>query len=63
EDDINQLFYLNDNMKQKLGKELQYFIDEIINNLLAEKCQDPNEINKLIEKQNNTTNKMKNAHN
>ncbi|CAG8691282.1 1993_t:CDS:1, partial [Dentiscutata heterogama] len=45
-DDINQLFYLNDNIKQKLGKELQYFIDKIINNLLAKKCQDLNEINK-----------------
>ncbi|CAG8672308.1 22456_t:CDS:2 [Gigaspora margarita] len=46
-------------MKKKLEEELQYFINEIINNLLAEKYQELNEIDKLIEKQNNTTNKIK----
>ncbi|KAF0510175.1 hypothetical protein F8M41_018434 [Gigaspora margarita] len=46
-------------MKDKLDKELQYFINEIINNLLAKKQQKPNEIDKLIEKQNNITNKIK----
>ncbi|KAF0501207.1 hypothetical protein F8M41_020111 [Gigaspora margarita] len=46
-------------MKKKLEEELQHFINEIINNLLAEKCQELNKIDKLIEKQNNTTNKMK----
>ncbi|CAG8836260.1 39523_t:CDS:2, partial [Gigaspora margarita] len=59
ENDINQLFDLNNNMKEKLDKELQYFINEIINNLLAEKYQQPNEIDKLVEKQNTVTNKMK----
>ncbi|CAG8802849.1 4724_t:CDS:2, partial [Gigaspora margarita] len=59
EDDINQLFYLNNDMKKILEEELQYFINEIINNLLVEKCQEPNEIDMLIKKQNNVTNKMK----
>ncbi|CAG8460905.1 20025_t:CDS:2 [Racocetra persica] len=59
ENDIEQLFYLNNDMKNKLEEELKYFINEIINNLLVEKSQEINEIDQLINKQNNLTNKMK----
>ncbi|KAF0552464.1 hypothetical protein F8M41_021780 [Gigaspora margarita] len=46
-------------MNNELEKELHCFINEIINSLNAEKCQTTNEIDQLIEKQNNSTNKTK----
>ncbi|CAG8845375.1 13116_t:CDS:1, partial [Gigaspora margarita] len=59
ENDITQLFYLSSDMNKKLENELHCFINEIINNLNAEKYQETNEIDQLIEKQNNSTNKTK----
>ncbi|CAG8854544.1 25826_t:CDS:1, partial [Gigaspora margarita] len=59
ENDIIQLFYLSSDMNKELENELHCFINEIINNLNAEKYQETNEIDQLIEKQNNLTNKTK----
>ncbi|KAF0551460.1 hypothetical protein F8M41_023403 [Gigaspora margarita] len=52
EDNINQLFYLSNDMKDILEIELHNFINEIISNLYSEKNQEANEIDKLVEKQN-----------
>ncbi|CAG8853897.1 43955_t:CDS:1, partial [Gigaspora margarita] len=59
ENNINQLFNLNNIMKEILEIELYNFITKIISNLYLEKNQETNKIDKLVEKQNNLSNKIK----
>ncbi|CAG8583155.1 14129_t:CDS:2, partial [Racocetra fulgida] len=50
ENNINQLFYLSDDMKNIIEIKLHDFINEIISNLYSEKNQEANKIDKLVEK-------------
>ncbi|CAG8853443.1 14072_t:CDS:1, partial [Gigaspora margarita] len=59
EDNINQLLNLNNIIKEILEIELYNFINEIISDLCLEKNQKTNKIDKLVEKQNSLSNKIK----